>query len=909
MNKITWVQLSDLHILDSTEWNVMKNKYISILKQSNVQFIIVSGDLHNIDSTYSKTIEFLNDLITSLGISKKDIFIIPGNHDCDKDSKIITEEIAAFISSNIDMDSEIYTTRKERLLQKYTEYKSFLLNFYGNDLYKEQEKIIDGCNVFLWNNTINILCINSTLICDGHRTHKQILGTKKLSELSVNKNYPLIACMHHTHDDIFNIHRNYLNAILKNINTSVLMCGDKHLANVEDNTNNYPNNFCCPCITCYKSSVDPRDRYSEFGFIIYTWDLKEQYVSYEFFKWNQDILNFKPDDRFDPYESLPSFPMKRGAKNEISKKESKKESKAKKTVFKSGENIPTLWSVTGEILIEKVKNADLSKTNHLLKNMQNVLVDTEESSVLSFLQNNTLSFSYLLGLKGNGKTLCITLKRYMLQKNGVICIPKNEVLSKNGYFNITTELLSGINTEFETLTSIKEFIYKISSYWQLAIYLTILQAAHELENAKDSFNSCEDNHYFEKVILTVPTECRYDMKQIFDNKTAYSPIEFMMLVLDWSDESVNILNRQMKPVTRLISKRLRESNTHLAIFIDAIDQMRFHCNRKIPEYLVSRMDQIFQIALLLNYDLFNPNIAMYFTMRQEVFIAFLNDYKFKNTENINGEIILSYSKVNIESLYKKYIFNDNPKYRYIAEIPQEYKNDTDKLSESFVGTNEIYNKNKQCKETLFNYLYRHTFRRARDLTKLCEKLALNIESIRLSNNNSVSVKEIIDNYIRSDNFGYLMEYVSELYNESDCFGLFDEKFLSLIPSDILSYDHLNLLRKKYKDLYQNESLLDPFEVLYRLGLIGYFEENEQNDYVHKLIPVTSIRAISERRTIDSLLPSNAEIFTIHTVLSRLISIYRKKFYYSRALVINTNETISLEVYQKIKQEINNINID
>ena len=56
---------------------------------------------------------------------------------------------------------------------------------------------------------------------------------------------------------------------------------------------------------------------------------------------------------------------------------------------------------------------------------------------------------------------------------------------------------------------------------------------------------------------------------------------------------------------------------------------------------------------------------------------------------MQGEIKLSYSKINMEKLYRKYIYNDNPKYRCISKIPKQFMDSKDVLSEYFVGTNEI----------------------------------------------------------------------------------------------------------------------------------------------------------------------------------------------------------------------------
>ncbi len=152
MEKISWVQLSDLHTFNLSQWNMMQKKYIEKLKNRNIKFLIVSGDLHQFNREYDITIDFLNELVNELCLSKEDVFIIPGNHDCDVDAKEETEEITALICNRIKDEPDLYNTRKEKIIKKYNNYKKFLIKFYGDDLYKEYEKIIDGYNVFVWKN-------------------------------------------------------------------------------------------------------------------------------------------------------------------------------------------------------------------------------------------------------------------------------------------------------------------------------------------------------------------------------------------------------------------------------------------------------------------------------------------------------------------------------------------------------------------------------------------------------------------------------------------------------------------------------------------------------------------------------------------------------------------------------------
>ena len=57
------LQLSDLHIFDNTEWNVMKEAYKRLPYKDKVKCIIITGDLHNYGTDYEKTKILLNELL------------------------------------------------------------------------------------------------------------------------------------------------------------------------------------------------------------------------------------------------------------------------------------------------------------------------------------------------------------------------------------------------------------------------------------------------------------------------------------------------------------------------------------------------------------------------------------------------------------------------------------------------------------------------------------------------------------------------------------------------------------------------------------------------------------------------------------------------------------------------------
>jgi len=84
--KFRLLHISDLH-LGSQIKGIDRNKYcrdallkaINIIKEKNLDAMLVAGDFFENDKIYREDIEFLNELFES--VSPKPVVIAPGNHD------------------------------------------------------------------------------------------------------------------------------------------------------------------------------------------------------------------------------------------------------------------------------------------------------------------------------------------------------------------------------------------------------------------------------------------------------------------------------------------------------------------------------------------------------------------------------------------------------------------------------------------------------------------------------------------------------------------------------------------------------------------------------------------------------------------------------------------------------------
>ena len=71
-----WLQISDLHIYDNTEWIILQEAYKRLPYMKDIRFLVITGDLHQYKDDYEKTKKFLSNLLNLFNLSKKDIFIV-----------------------------------------------------------------------------------------------------------------------------------------------------------------------------------------------------------------------------------------------------------------------------------------------------------------------------------------------------------------------------------------------------------------------------------------------------------------------------------------------------------------------------------------------------------------------------------------------------------------------------------------------------------------------------------------------------------------------------------------------------------------------------------------------------------------------------------------------------------------
>lgn len=268
--KVAWLQISDLHVFLEADTNFMLEDYRKLSNKIAPQFLIVTGDFRHLKyhTTFSSAQKYLQSLLQVLRISKKDVFFVPGNHDVNDyyGRDISIEEICDHAHKG---DYNFYS--KCPLGKGFEEYNQLVKGFY-KDANIEDARIINPGGIYCinWNNKLNILCINTSLISNNTK-HQQIVDINALSQCRFDTSIPTIMIGHHGIEDLFPCYQERVKRVIDQFKISAYLHGDRHLYENTPISRISTPNLTIPSITCAKSAPQSGDSFSDVGVIYYEW--------------------------------------------------------------------------------------------------------------------------------------------------------------------------------------------------------------------------------------------------------------------------------------------------------------------------------------------------------------------------------------------------------------------------------------------------------------------------------------------------------------------------------------------------------------------------------------------------------------------------------------------------------------
>ncbi|MBF0310226.1 MAG: hypothetical protein HQL56_11935 [Magnetococcales bacterium] len=464
--------------------------------------------------------------------------------------------------------------------------------------------------------------------------------------------------------------------------------------------------------------------------------------------------------------------------------------------------------------------------------IRNYLYRTSE--IKEFLDIRRDNKNFVVATKGFGKTLLLKAKRFILQSQtrGVTILPENE--------NIMVEVPPGKANLTEN-----EIGYLASSYevwpmiWQASIYTTIIKkfcSGAEIEKIIASSNT--DNKVTELLrseIINGVTDCFINLYDIGK---------------DGLQDCFDFVNK-------LLAVKMKQVGDSVAIFIDNIDE---HFNNIIQTskygadvWLNAQMGLIDAIYLIGRQ---NHNIKIYASIRKEAYDLFVkNDLMSLQYPDTRSAITYNYN--DLRSIFDFNVLQEKDG-NLIAP------NEKDSIAR-FFGDKNFYVTHTLTRENelIFNYIYRHTLQRPRDLMFIGKAISTLPPVQRKS-------KEELKRLVNAKATEIATQYIKEF---APHVALDIHRLFRLIPGNVITSSKAREICSKYNMVSCEEEdckMCDRthiFCILYTVGLVGYvrFDTAVQKNFQSFLAP-GEITLLDKK----GVLPSS-KYYLVHSILEAIVS--------------------------------------
>jgi len=245
MGKVTWIQLSDLHFGDDSEYS--KNSRDSLLKYLKnksweIDYLFITGDLiyaKNLKQkekkreAYKNAFEYIKEIYKTFWPAEDEghmlnrVFIVPGNHDIIR-TKNREASIAGVINDyKTNGYNKIDSSFIDNMNLSLEVYYEFIKMFDNEEVQKRKEKI----HFVTKTDKINVLLLNSCISSgkDGEEG-SLILGFDLLSKAlaDIDTNFPSIVLAHHNIDCLEWEEQKKIEILLKKKKMFLYLCGHTH---------------------------------------------------------------------------------------------------------------------------------------------------------------------------------------------------------------------------------------------------------------------------------------------------------------------------------------------------------------------------------------------------------------------------------------------------------------------------------------------------------------------------------------------------------------------------------------------------------------------------------------------------------------------------------------------------------
>ena len=325
MTSVTWLHLSDWH-QGSKEFDreVVRDKLLDDLENrkdissdlAKVDFIIFSGDVANsakLEEYQAAKEELIDPILKATGLTPDKLFIVPGNHDLDRDDlNDLPSELSKPLSSNSEIQKWLDDDRRRKiLLGPFHAFSESITAITGQDnpdyAYVRMLPPIDGKEIAL-------LGLNSAWMCGRHKDSKDrvdderyvLVGEPQIhrSLRQISKADVRIAILHHPFEWLSKFDRDTIESRLMS-ETDFILRGHQHQPQVSVMTSTLGNCVLIPAGASYnRRNVDDLRYSNAYNFVHLDFNNGRCAVymrcwSASLNRWREDIDSHPPNGIFD----------------------------------------------------------------------------------------------------------------------------------------------------------------------------------------------------------------------------------------------------------------------------------------------------------------------------------------------------------------------------------------------------------------------------------------------------------------------------------------------------------------------------------------------------------------------------------------------------------------------------------
>jgi len=497
-------------------------------------------------------------------------------------------------------------------------------------------------------------------------------------------------------------------------------------------------------------------------------------------------------------------------------------------------------------------------------------------SIEDFLNLDKDTKYFIVSPKGFGKTLFLKYKRILYQEKykegknySVYLIPEYKLIDdKKIVLDFDLELKNFLNSED---------IWR--DIWLLVIIISVIK------NIEQGSKKRQNEDY---VIIWQGIQDA-ELKEIirFLNFKDITPFDYLETIINLGYKGFYSLRTEINILLSII----RGKRISTAVFLEEVNITIINENKILGKQLLQHISKISQIGLMRAVrDLSNINqhIKVFSCIRSESYMEMRQSDEF-SLQMIDNILSLNYSKKELEEIFitKIKCLNKNklvnPKYLAINPIY------------AFLGLDKLSNNiaNVKNEERVFDYIYRHTLKRPRDLMIIGNALA------NLSSKNQGSIKKVIEEkagFIASEYIKDIMPYLT--INMNDLIRLY-----SFIDTNIIDLNKLQIICCKFNNETSHTEndytrcLKTPiFIELYNIGLLGIVKKDSVSN---KSYYQTFLQPGESSDNSRNILPYSP-VYFIHPMLNILIRCYSSNFKINTDILVGDGSPYNLNLQKVVK---------